>query len=29
MRGAGAVAYVVKGAPAGDILGALLDAVGT
>jgi len=29
MRGAGAVAYVVKGAPADDILGALLDAVGT
>ena len=29
MRGAGVVAYVVKGAPAGDILGALLDAVGT
>ena len=29
MRGAGAVAYVVKGAPAGDILGALLGAVGT
>ena len=29
MRGAGAVAYVVKGAPADDILEALLDAVGT
>jgi DNA-binding NarL/FixJ family response regulator len=28
MRGAGAVAYVVKGAPAGDILGALLAAAG-
>jgi DNA-binding NarL/FixJ family response regulator len=26
MRGAGAVGYVVKGAPAGDILDALLDA---
>ena len=26
MRGAGAVAYVVKGAPAREILGALLDA---
>jgi DNA-binding NarL/FixJ family response regulator len=26
MRGAGAVAYVVKGAPANDILGALHDA---
>jgi hypothetical protein len=26
MRGAGAVAYVVKGAPADDILGALHDA---
>jgi DNA-binding NarL/FixJ family response regulator len=26
MRGAGAVAYVVKGAPADDILGALLEA---
>jgi DNA-binding NarL/FixJ family response regulator len=29
MRGAGAVAYVVKGAPADDILEALLDAMGT
>jgi DNA-binding NarL/FixJ family response regulator len=29
MRGAGAVAYVVKGAPANDILGALHDAAGT
>jgi len=28
MRGAGAVAYVVKGAPATDILGALQDAAG-
>ncbi len=28
MRGAGAVAYIVKGAPAGDILGTLLEAVG-
>lgn len=28
MRGAGAVAYVVKGAPAGEIIGALLDAAG-
>jgi hypothetical protein len=26
MRGAGAVAYVVKGAPAREILGALLNA---
>ena len=29
MRGAGAVGYVVKGAPAGDILEALLEAAGT
>jgi len=29
MRDAGAVGYVVKGAPAGDILEALLEAAGT
>lgn len=29
MRGAGAVSYIVKGAPADDILDALLDAAGT